>query len=126
MSKKVNFFGSFKYAGNGVKAAFKDEPNFRFHTLIGILVIILAIIFKFSPEKFAILILTIAFVIILELVNTSIEEIVNEISPNYSLSAKLIKDVSAAAVLISALAALAVGLVLFLPSIFQFLSGAIH
>ena len=117
MSKKGNFIKSFGYAGSGIKEAFQNEPNFRFHTLAGIIAIILGIIFHFSTIKFAILILTISFVIVLELINTCIEKIVDIISPNYSPVAKVVKDISAAVVLISAFAAIAVGLLLFLPQI---------
>lgn len=122
MSKRNNIFSSFGYAGNGIKQAIKTEPNFRIHLIIAFAGIILAFIFQFSLLRWAILILTIAIVMVLELVNTGIEKIVDIIRPNYSPVAKLIKDVSAAAVLLSAFAAIAVGLLLFLPQTLQFLS----
>ena len=61
--------------------------------------------------------LTIALVIILELVNTSLETIVNLVEPDIKEQAKIAKDVSAAAVLISAGVSIAVGLLLFAPKI---------
>lgn len=123
MSKKNNYIKSFGYAGNGVKLAFKNEPNFRIHTAVAAVAVILAFYFEFSIEKFALLILTISFVIILELVNTSIEKVVDKVSPRYSPLAKVAKDVSAAAVLLSAISAILVGLLLFLPNILQLLSS---
>lgn len=113
---------SFSYAGSGIKEAFKSEPNFRIHIIVGILSVILGFFLKFSLEKFAILALTISFVIVLELINTVIEKLVDAISPNFSPEAKIIKDLSAGIVLISALSAVAVGLLLYLPSILQLLS----
>jgi len=121
MSKKENIFGSFGYAGAGLKAAFKNEPNFRIHILMGAITILIALALQFSLIKFVILILTISFVITLELVNTLIEEIVNVISPEISPSAKLIKDVSAATVLVGAVGSAIIGILLFLPDILKLL-----
>jgi diacylglycerol kinase len=126
MSKRNSMLKSFGYAGNGIREAFKTEPNFRIHTIAAVISIILAFYFQFSLIKFAILILTITLVIILELVNTAIEKVVDKISPTYSRLAKVAKDVSAAAVLISAFAAILVGLLLFGPYIAQLLSSATH
>lgn len=126
MSKRHDVVKSFGYAGNGVKEAFKYEPNFRIHIILGTISIILAFVFQFSITKWTILILTIAFVVILELVNTGIEKIVDILRPKYSPTAKVIKDVSAAAVLVAAIAAASIGILLFLPNILQLLSGASH
>src|SRR6266404_1918606 len=126
MSKRNSMVKSFSYAGNGVKEAFKNEPNFRVHTLVGVIAIILAFYFQMQPLQLAILILTIMLVIILELINTAIEKVVDKISPHYSPLAKVAKDVSAAAVLIAALGAVLIGLLLFLPYILPLLSSVIH
>ncbi|SRR5258708_6640243 len=126
MSKRSGMIKSFSYAGNGVIEAFKNEPNFRVHIFFGIVSVILAFYFQFSATKFAILVLTIILVIILELINTAIEKVVDKISPNYSRLAKVAKDVSAAAVLISAIGAILIGLLLFGQNILQLLSSLIH
>lgn len=123
MSHQVSFIKSLGHAADGIKAAFKDEPNFRVHTVAGSTAIIAGALLHFSPEKMAILVLTCLFVISFELLNTMIEEIVNIIRPEYSIKAKLIKDVSAACVLILAFAAVLVGLLLFGPYILQLLSA---
>ncbi len=117
MSKKETIFGSFGYAFQGIAKAFKSEPNFRIHLAAATLAILAAYFFKFAKTEWLILILTIALVIILELINTVIETITDVISPRYSPKAKIIKDVSAAGVLISAILAIIVGLTLFLPRI---------
>ena len=122
MSKRENIFGSFKYAAAGIGDAIKSEPNFRVHIIIGIVAIILASILQFRGVEWAVLFLTEAFVIAMELINTVLEEIVDIISPEKKEKARIAKDVSAAFVLMSAFAAIAVGIVLFLPKIFQFLS----
>lgn len=68
-----------------------------------------------------ILILVIAIVLVLELINTSIEAVVDLASPRKSKLAKIAKDVAAAAVLISSLGALVVGIILFGPKIVSLL-----
>ncbi len=122
MSKKQSIFGSFKYASNGVGDAFKSEPNFRVHVVIGVIAIVLAFVLKFTPVEWSILFLTETFVIAMELINTVLEAIVNIVSPEKRVKARIAKDVAAAFVLISAIAAVAVGIVLFLPKILLLLS----
>jgi diacylglycerol kinase len=119
MSQKRGFFKSFDYAGQGLKSSLKTEPNLRIHFFATIITILAAIILRFSLTKFAILILTISFVITLELINTVIEEIMNIVSPQISPSAKLVKDVSAATVLVGAIGSAIIGVLLFLPDILK-------
>lgn len=120
MSKRNGIVKSFGYAGNGIKDAFKNEPNFKIHLGLAILSIILGFLLEFTSTEFAILIITITIVIVLELVNTVIEKIVDIISPEISQEAKIIKDLSAGIVLISAICATLVGALLFLPKITNF------
>ncbi|HEX6977065.1 MAG TPA: diacylglycerol kinase family protein [Patescibacteria group bacterium] len=121
MSKKENLFGSFGYAFAGIAKAFKSEPNLKVHLIAGVLALLTAYFFKVTKTEWLILALTITLVIILELINTVIETITDIVSPRYSPRAKIIKDVSAGAVAISAILAVIVGVVLFLPRIWQYL-----
>ncbi len=104
---------SFEFALAGIKEAFKKEPNLRIHIVIAALVLVLALILKFSPIELLILVLTVFFVIILELLNTSLESIVNLVSPEIKAEAKIAKDVSASTVLFGSIMAVVVGAVLF-------------
>ena len=122
MSKKENVFGSFGYAFQGIGKALKTEPNLRVHIIAGVLVLLAAYFFKFSKTEWLILAITISLVIILELINTAVEVITDMVSPHWSPKAKIIKDVSAASVMVAAILALIVGLVLFLPRISHLLS----
>lgn len=117
MSKMHNIPASFGYAWDGLRQVIKTEPNFRVHVSITITVLLSAVVFGFNRYEWIVLAFAITFVLILELVNTSIEKIVDMTHPYQSPEAKFIKDVSAAAVLISAIMAAFVGLVLFLPKI---------
>jgi len=108
---------SFRYAFNGVKDALKSEPNLRIHFLLSILVVILALYLKFDQKELSILVLTIFFVIILELINTIIEKLVDMHSKEISEEARVIKDISAGIVLLGAIASIIIASFLFLPKL---------
>ncbi len=106
---------SFKYAGQGIRDAIKSEANLSVHLLYGIVALIFAYFLGFSNVEFAILSISISLVIILEFINTAIEKIVDLHSIKVSEQARQIKDISAAVVLLSALAAIVIGAFLFIP-----------
>ena len=117
MSRKNPLPKSFNYAYEGIKEAFKNEPNFRIHLIFSFAVLILGIIVKLSKIEWIILTFTIFFVLILELINTSLEAITDLVSPKIKPRAKVAKDVAAAAVLLSSLLALIIGLFIFIPKL---------
>jgi diacylglycerol kinase len=117
MSKKHGIIPSFGYALEGIRAAFKNEPNFRIHLFFAIFSLLAATVVGFSVTEWIILAFTITFVLVLELINTTLEAIVDLASPKIKGKAKIAKDVSAAAVLVSAILAIIVGLVLFIPKL---------
>lgn len=108
---------SFKYAIEGFISSFKTERNMKIHILAMILVIALGAYLKLTPTEWCIIAFAIALVIGAELFNTAIETIVDMISPQKNPKAKLIKDISAAAVLALAIGAAIVGLIIFIPKI---------
>ena len=113
---------SFSFAIEGLKTAFKQEVNFKVHTFVTLAVIIAALFLQFNTTEWIILLLTIAFVVVLELINTSIEAVVNLVEPEIKEQAKIAKDVSAASVMISAITAIVVGVLLFTPKLIALLS----
>ncbi|EKD90348.1 MAG: diacylglycerol kinase [uncultured bacterium] len=106
---------SFKYAIEGIWTALKDQPNFVFHILATIVVILFGWFFQISTLEWIILTLTIGIVISIELTNTAIEEVVNSFTDEIHPSAKKAKDVAAGAVLVVSIMAVIVGLLIFLP-----------
>jgi undecaprenol kinase len=110
-------FKSFRYASNGLKDAFKSEHNLRFHFLAGFIAVNLGYIFSISTLEWAVVAIAITLVIVMELVNTIVEKIVDVIIPQISETARAIKDISAAVVLFTALSSLIVGLLIFIPKI---------
>lgn len=111
---------SFSYALEGIKTALKREPNFRIHILASILVLVGAYFLSFSAVEWLILLITIIFVLVMELINTSVEALTNLVSPEIAEEAKVAKDVAAAAVFFSAFLAVSVGLFLFVPKLLNF------
>ena len=109
---------SFKYAAKGLSYAFLSQRNFRIHVFIGLLVIVLSIWLKLSFSNCAILLLTISTVLVLELINTSIEAVVDlAIGRRFHLLARIAKDCAAASVLIGALISFLIALLILLPPI---------
>ncbi len=123
LSKRVL---SFKYAINGLYYAFKTQTNMQIfktqanmqiHIVAMICVIIAGFYFQVSTTEWLFLMLAIVLVLISEMVNTAIEEIVNFISPTYNTKAGIIKDLAAAFVLLSAIFAIVVGAIVFIPKL---------
>lgn len=113
-----NLLVSFQYAWQGVLYAFKSQRNFRIHVFVAILAFSLATFFHVSATEMAIITLTVAMVLVLELLNTAIESVVDlSVGQKYHELAKIAKDCAAGAVLISALTACLVAIYLFLPYI---------
>ncbi len=115
MSSKRFSILSFKYAFEGFVAALKEEPNLKFHLLAGITVLLASYILKISKQDFVIIILVTGFVIAVELTNTAIEAVVDELIKEQHPGAKLAKDISAGAVLVAAITAAILGILIFLP-----------
>ncbi len=109
---------SFKYAFKGLYFVITTQTNMQIHLLTMIFVVSAGFFFNISLTEWLFLILAIALVLIAEIVNTSIEEIVNFISPDFNKKAGLIKDLGAAFVLLAAIFSIIVGTIIFLPKIF--------
>jgi diacylglycerol kinase (ATP) len=106
---------SFKYAFDGLAQFFRGEHNALLHLLATLLVIILAIILQVSKWEVIVLVIVTGSVWAAELFNTAIEKIMDFISVKEHPGIKFIKDISAAAVLVTALVALIAGCIIFIP-----------
>lgn len=112
------FIKSFKYAFEGLILAIKPERNLKIHFVMMVLVIIFGFIFKISNIEWMICIILFGLVISCELINTAIEQVVDIVLPNKDDRAKRAKDISASAVLVSAISSAIIGLIIFIPKIF--------
>ncbi|MBK8783512.1 MAG: diacylglycerol kinase family protein [Anaerolineales bacterium] len=116
---------SFRYAFHGWHHVLRTQRNAWIHSGIATAVFIVGLWLKIPPRDWAVIILTAALVFTAEFLNTSIEAVVDLVSPDHHPLAKIGKDVGAAAVLVSALAAIIIGLLLLGPPFWQKLTTLI-
>ena len=115
LSKRIASFG---HAFNGLKILLKEEHNAIIHLFITCCVVITGIEFKISTIEWIVVIFCIGLVFALELINSAIENTTDLISKERNETIKKIKDLSAGAVLIAAIASAVIGLIIFLPKMF--------
>lgn len=113
MNKRFSLINSFRCAFKGIAFVAQHERNMRIHMVFVLYVAFFSAFYDFSKTEIAVLVITCALVMIFEILNTSIEVIVDKVSPKYSPLAKVAKDAAAGAVLLSAVMAVIVGIVLF-------------
>jgi diacylglycerol kinase (ATP) len=123
MGKLRNFFTSralaFKYAFRGWWYVIRTQRNAWIHSVVTTLVVLMAFWLHLGRRDWAILLLTIALVWIAEFINTALEAVVDLASPRHHPLAKVGKDVGAAAVLISALTSILIGLLIMGPPLWE-------
>ncbi len=113
MNKRFSLIKSFRCAIKGIVFVVQHERNMRIHIVAALYVAFFSAFYDFSRSEIVLLVITCALVMIFEVLNTSIEVIVDKISPKYSPLAKVAKDAAAGAVLLSAIMAVIVGIALF-------------
>ncbi len=111
--KVKELIDSFNYAVSGIMAAMKMEKSLRIHYIAAIAVILLSTFFNLTRVEFLILLSTVVLVVVLEMINTALEKTIDMITRDYHPLARVIKDVSAGAVLIASFNAVIVGYLLF-------------
>lgn len=121
MESRHSLLKSFEFAFEGLKTAITKGRNFRIQLSIGALAIVLGLILRLGPSEWLDLTIVITLVLILELINTSLEAIVDLVSPEIREKAKIAKDVAAATVLLASIGSVIIGALLFLPKILKML-----
>lgn len=111
------FFRSLRHALAGIAYAVREERNFHIELAVAIGVAFFAWYFPLSSDERAILTLSIVLVLGLELVNTSFERMLDMMKPRVHPYVRVIKDLVAGSVLISAFGAMIIGALIFLPYI---------
>lgn len=112
-TKNKTFFTAFGHAIDGIIRAFKTERNLRIDYIIGLCVFICSLFFDFTKTEFACICLTIGFVIFAEMINSSVEYIVDLVTDKYDDRAKAAKDIAAGCVLIASGVSVVVAYFLF-------------
>ena len=108
---------SFRFAFKGLESLLKFEHNSRIHLFATAAIIILGIIMKIKFVEWSLLIIVIGIVFITELLNSSLESLGDKINPEFDEMIGRAKNYSAAAVLIAAIVAIAVGVIIFSPKL---------
>ena len=107
---------SFRYAAQGLAYGFRSQRNFRIHVITGSLVFALGLWLQLPTAQLAVLVLTVAAVLVLELINTATEAVVDlAIGRQFHPLARIAKDCAAAAVLVAAMASLLIAVLLLAP-----------
>ena len=108
---------SFGYALKGIGYAAATQLNFRIHLVATSIAVFMGYALNISINQWHWIILCIALVLIAELFNTAIEFLTDLVSPDYNELAGRVKDVSAGAVLLTAVFALVTGAIIFIPKL---------
>jgi diacylglycerol kinase (ATP) len=118
-----NIIESFRFAFAGLWYALRTQRNTRIHLIIAAAVVGVGIWLHLSLTEWAVLTLTIGFVLVSEMLNTVAETLVDLVSPGYHPLAKTVKDVTAGAVLITAIISVIVGLLILGPPLWARVFG---
>jgi len=115
-SRKTSLLDAFKYASAGVINTAKSERSFRIELVVAILAIIAAAVLQLQPVEWALIIIFIVIVLVLELINSALESFIDLTNPDIHPLAKYAKDATAAAVLVAAVGAAVGGTFLFVSA----------
>ncbi len=120
VEKNKHFLMSVEFALQGVKTVFDEERNMKKHVVFGLFALLMGIVFQLSISEWLWLLLAVFLVWIVEIINTVFENVVDMFTDfHFHPIGKKIKDMAAGAVLVTACFALIVGLILFVPKIYQ-------
>ena len=112
--KQQGFSKTFRNARKGMRIVLKSEINIRVHLCVALVVLLMAFLLQFSVTKICVLLLTIAFVIVSEMINSAIEFSLDAFFHNrYSKLVGMAKDIAAGAVMFATITAVVIGIILF-------------
>ena len=113
-----NVLKSFKYAFSGISYVLKTSRNFKIQLIFAFTSLMIGCLLQISQSNYVILIVTIMSVLILEVLNTSIESIVDlVVKKEFSSLAKISKDTSAGAVLLASINSVIIAVYIFVPKL---------
>ncbi|MBC7321009.1 diacylglycerol kinase [bacterium] len=115
MSKTSSFIESVDLAIQGIISAFKSERNFKLDIFFAGIVILCGILLNLTRMELIILFFAITLVLFTELFNTAIEKLLDVVNDKFDPKIKFVKDVSAGAVLVTVIASVVIGYLVFYP-----------
>ena len=108
---------SFKFAIFGIKTILQEEHAFKVMFLVAMLVVVAMFYFDLPLTQKAVLLTVIILVLILELINSVIEKLLDFVCPGLDGRVKIIKNILAGIVLLASLGAAIIGILIFLPHV---------
>ena len=111
------YLEDFKYAKDGLKSAYQNEQSLWLHAICTIGIIILGFLLQISFNEWAVIVIALVIVLVVELLNTAIEATVDLVTEEKKPMAKVAKDCASGAVGIISIIALIIGIMIFLPKI---------
>lgn len=118
--EKRTFIDSVKNCLDGINYVLANEKNFVREIILGIIAVLASYFFGISRMEWIVVILLINFVLIMELLNTALEKVVDLYTTKYNEIAKVVKDVASASVFLMSLFSAVIGFLIFLPYIIEF------
>lgn len=115
--KKRTFIDSVKNCLDGINYTITHENNFKREMILGIIAVILSAVLKISILEWVIVLLLINFVLVCELINTALEKAVDLYTKEFNETAKIVKDVAGATVLVMSIFSAIIGAIIFIPKI---------
>lgn len=112
---------SFRHAAHGLRLLWREQHNARVHLIVALTVVAGGALLKLTALEWAVVLLLIGWVISVEALNSALEYLCDKVSPTQDPIIGKVKDVAAAAVLVSAVTAVGVGLVIFAPKLWELL-----
>jgi diacylglycerol kinase len=106
-------------AWKGLTEIFLQEQNFRIQLFFGLIVLLASMLLKISISSILLLVCLVMLVLVLEVLNSVVERILDVLKPRLHSQVKMIKDMMAGAVLLASIGCVIVGLTIFLPSIIE-------
>jgi len=113
MRVRPSVIESFNFAIEGVIHVLRTQRNMRLHFAAAVAVIVVAVAVGVSKIELSVLLISIAFVLVAEMINTAVEGTIDAATTSFDPMAKLAKDIAAGAVLIASVNAVAVGYLVF-------------
>jgi len=113
MRVRPSVIESFNFAIEGVIHVLRTQRNMRLHFAAAVVVIVVAVAVGVSKIELSVLLISIAFVLVAEMINTAVEGTIDAATTSFDPMAKLAKDIAAGAVLIASVNAVAVGYLVF-------------
>ncbi len=113
---------SFDYAIRGIVGVWREEQNFRVHVGIAAIVLASGYFLGLSSTEWSVVFLAVALVLVLELLNSAVERIIDLLKPRLHHYVADIKDITAGMVLVASVGSVMVGLAIFMPHLVELFS----